>query len=84
MHRYVTLLLGDGTPPPLTYSSTTEKLRQEKDNVVQLRSISSSQRLIRLCMITGLLCQHCNFDVTDQVIDRSDRLRQLCQVCFRD
>ncbi|KAI8576239.1 hypothetical protein K450DRAFT_274906 [Umbelopsis ramanniana AG] len=53
------------------------KLRQDKNSVIQLQPITASTRLIRLCLIAGLICQHCNFDA-NEAMDKSGRLKELC------
>jgi hypothetical protein len=57
------------------------KLREEKKSVLSSQPIASPQRLIRLCLITGLLCQYCDFDQKLEMKDKSGRLFKLCQVC---
>ncbi|KAH8548086.1 hypothetical protein BGW37DRAFT_523737 [Umbelopsis sp. PMI_123] len=54
-----------------------EKLRQDKNSVIQLHPIESPKRLVRLCLITGLICQYCNFD-TNVLKDKSGQLKELC------
>lgn len=67
--------------PSITNYQEIGKLREEKGSVLSSEPISSAQRLIRLCLITGLLCQYCDFDREPELKDKSGRLLKLCQVC---
>ncbi|KAG2174425.1 hypothetical protein INT43_004448 [Umbelopsis isabellina] len=65
--------------PQVTKSPKLGKLREEKGSVLNSGPVSSAQRLIRLCLITGLLCQYCDFDRKPELKDKSGRLLKLCQ-----